>query len=405
MSATNIDYANTYFEFPELTKIHGAPSYPTLRIIHDEIKANAHSVECNLGGGAHGHYGLVVTPEEYAMVPATIPYIRPVHPGPLVIPTGTSQVLATGLREDHKEKVRLFREVNDVERRIIKQVVQAIDTTYLKTLRNSNTNTITCKIPTIFQYLYQNYGLINDDQLTEAETKLRSFQYDVLDPLVKVFDEVEELQHLGNAAQDPYSEAQLIKFALQIIKNTHDFETGIRTWIDLPRIEKKWAKFKTHFEAAHRSLREIRGTTMRSSSFNQINMILAEVHSVKESVLSAIAESVPDTTSTEESYDRVNQVSNSEQVTLDMLSAIKDLQKEIKELKSSKLQNKNIPKSSAPGQYKGYATRVNKSKYCHTHGACAHESKYCKNKRPGHKDEATFENKLDGSTAFCQGVE
>ena len=43
MSATNIDYANTYFEFPELTKIHGAPNYPTLRIIKDEMKANAHS--------------------------------------------------------------------------------------------------------------------------------------------------------------------------------------------------------------------------------------------------------------------------------------------------------------------------------------------------------------------------
>ena len=105
MSATNIDYANTYFEFPELTKIHGAPNYPTLRIIHDEMKANAHSVECNLGGGAHGHYGLVVTPAEYAMVPATIPYIRPVHPCPLIIPLGATQILATGLRADHKQSV------------------------------------------------------------------------------------------------------------------------------------------------------------------------------------------------------------------------------------------------------------------------------------------------------------
>ena len=211
MSATNIDYANIYFEYPELTKIHGAPNYPTLRIIHDKMKANAHSVECNLGGGGHGHYGLVVDPTEYAMVPGTIPYIRPVHPGPLIIPTGTPQILATGLRADHKELVRLFREVNDVEQRIIKQIVQSIDHTYLKTLRDSNTNTITCNIPTIFQYLFNNYGLIDDDQLTEAETKLRSFQYDLLDPLVKGFDEVEELQHLGNAAQDPYSEAQLIK--------------------------------------------------------------------------------------------------------------------------------------------------------------------------------------------------
>ena len=155
MSATNINYANTYFEFPELMKIHGAPNYPTLRIIKDEIKANAHSVVSNLGGGPHGHYGLVVDATEYAMVPGTIPYIRPVHPGPLIVPPGTTQIMATGLRADHKESIRLFREVNDVEQRIIKQIVQSIDSTYLKTLRDSNTNTITSNVQTILQYLFE----------------------------------------------------------------------------------------------------------------------------------------------------------------------------------------------------------------------------------------------------------
>ena len=403
MSATNIDYANTYFEFPELTKIHGAPNYPTLRIIKDEMKANAHSVASDLGGAAHGHYGLVVDPREYAMVPGTIPYVRPVHPGPLIIPPGTTQILATGLRADHKEDVRLFREANDVEQRIIKQIVQAIDPTYLKTLRDPNTNTITCNIPRIFAYLFTNYGLIEDSHLTEAEAKLRSFQYDLLDPLVKIFDEVEELQHLGNAAVDPYSEAQLIKFALQIIKNTNDFETGIRTWIDLPRVDKTWVNFKTHFESAHRSLREVRGNTMRSSSFNQVNMILAEVNNVRESVLSAIALAVPEQQNEDvpsSHTEMVNQVSTREQASWDMIAAIKDLQKEIKDLKSSK--NKS---NTAQGHSRGYTTRHNKSKYCYTHGACAHEGKFCKKKRQGHKDDASFDDKMGGSTAYCQAVE
>ena len=41
MPATNIDYANTYFEYPELSKIHGTPTYPLICIIKDEIKAHA----------------------------------------------------------------------------------------------------------------------------------------------------------------------------------------------------------------------------------------------------------------------------------------------------------------------------------------------------------------------------
>ena len=40
-------------------------------------------------------------------------------------------------------------------------------------------------------------------------------------------------------------------------------------------------------------------------------------------------------------------------------------------------------------------------KYCWTHGACAHDSPQCKSKKTGHKDEATFQNKMGGSTANC----
>ena len=39
-------------------------------------------------------------------------------------------------------------------------------------------------------------------------------------------------------------------------------------------------------------------------------------------------------------------------------------------------------------------------KYCWTHGASAHSSKDCRNKKPGHQDAATFDNRLGGSTAY-----
>ena len=90
MTSTNIDYINIYFEFPELTKIHGTPSYYTLRIIEDEVKSNLASVTSELDGGANGHLGLLGTDAEYANIPGTAPYIRPVHPGALVIEAGTS---------------------------------------------------------------------------------------------------------------------------------------------------------------------------------------------------------------------------------------------------------------------------------------------------------------------------
>ena len=40
-TSSNINYIDTYFEFKELTKIHGEPTYDTLKQLHNQLKANA----------------------------------------------------------------------------------------------------------------------------------------------------------------------------------------------------------------------------------------------------------------------------------------------------------------------------------------------------------------------------
>jgi hypothetical protein len=41
------------------------------------------------------------------------------------------------------------------------------------------------------------------------------------------------------------------------------------------------------------------------------------------------------------------------------------------------------------------------TKYCWTHGKCAHVSARCNNQAPGHQSNATMENKQMGSTYWC----
>ena len=40
-------------------------------------------------------------------------------------------------------------------------------------------------------------------------------------------------------------------------------------------------------------------------------------------------------------------------------------------------------------------------KYCWTHSRCNHKSSACNSKAPGHKDEATMTNKMEGSAYGC----
>ena len=134
MTPTNINYVLAYFEFSILTKIHGPPYHDTLTKIADKLMANAASVTSDLGGGAHGHISLILLDLEYVQIPGTVSCIRPIHLGTLTIVAGSTLYAATDLREDHTIDIKLFREIQDVEKYLIKQVVAAIDPTYLKSL-------------------------------------------------------------------------------------------------------------------------------------------------------------------------------------------------------------------------------------------------------------------------------
>ena len=80
MTATILDK----FKFEVLTKAHCPLTYSILKIIKDEVKANAASVHSDLSGGSNGHLRLITTPTKYAVI-SPAPYTCHINPGPLVI--------------------------------------------------------------------------------------------------------------------------------------------------------------------------------------------------------------------------------------------------------------------------------------------------------------------------------
>eukprot|EP00957_Ditylum_brightwellii_P115715 8826658-Ditylum_brightwellii.AAC.1 len=78
-----VDYNNTVFKKPELTHVHGEPTMANLLALRNELQANAQAVSTTLRGGRHGYLGLVMTPQDYALIPNMTAYIQP--PQPLLI--------------------------------------------------------------------------------------------------------------------------------------------------------------------------------------------------------------------------------------------------------------------------------------------------------------------------------
>ena len=93
MSTDTLNYAETVFKYDKLTKNHGEPTYDSLLKIKNENKTNAQTVQCSAGGGQFGILGLVLSPEEYALI-SNVAFDRPPHPGNFQIAQGTTQVQA-----------------------------------------------------------------------------------------------------------------------------------------------------------------------------------------------------------------------------------------------------------------------------------------------------------------------
>ena len=134
MSIPAVNYRETSFEKPDLTLIIGKPDFETLYQLIIDLRTNALSVHSNLGGGNHGHLGLLMTPVQYALE-AQVAYIRPDHPGTLTIPAATARHLADQMEHEYKENVRIFHEVRGVEKALTQQVVSAVEGKCLLSLR------------------------------------------------------------------------------------------------------------------------------------------------------------------------------------------------------------------------------------------------------------------------------
>lgn len=102
---TSVDYNKLYFSHPTLSKIHGEPTFSSLKILKKVLKSNASRVTLDLGGGAHGYLGVVLTQAEYLLVSLDT-YTRPLHPGALLITLVATHHEANRLTLEHVERFR-----------------------------------------------------------------------------------------------------------------------------------------------------------------------------------------------------------------------------------------------------------------------------------------------------------
>ena len=135
-----------------------------------------------LGGGQHGHLGLVSTPAHHVLL-SPHPYIRPPRPPPLVLPAYQLPHVVQTAQNRRNDQVTLFNECNNVEQALCQQIIKAVDDAYLTALWNRLTNTTDVTIPIILDYLFTNHGHMSPAMLQLEEKALKEMHYDITHPI------------------------------------------------------------------------------------------------------------------------------------------------------------------------------------------------------------------------------
>ena len=216
---SNTDFKELYFEHKDMPRIIGEPSFTSLHDLLRRLKANASSVPCTLGGGAHGYVGTLLSPQAYASLSNTA-FNPPNHPGSLVIPMGSTQYEIAHLKQAHEDNLSTFQNYTLMQRALIGQLCQAVDPQYTAALRNRITGQIPNNCRDILLYLFRVYGKVTPSQLVSEEDTVKRLTYDTRTPIDGIFNSIEDLQELAELSGVPYTPSQIVNLGF-IIMNSH----------------------------------------------------------------------------------------------------------------------------------------------------------------------------------------
>ena len=182
-------------------------------------------------------------------------YVRPTNPGSLdIVLDGLTQYQITQAHEECSENTRLFREVINVKRALIQQIVTAIEPKYLRALWQPGTHCLQKTIPKILDHLFDTYGDVTPQDLWDLTIRVESLTYPPSEPIDTIFAKIDDLALITEIANSPITAAQKINMAYLHFQKTQVYKSALTRWDEKPSYDKDWDFFKVHFRTAYKSL-------------------------------------------------------------------------------------------------------------------------------------------------------
>jgi hypothetical protein len=146
-----------------VTKIHGQPTSQDLTILEKEIIAILANIPTTLGGGNHGHIGIIMEPTEYSTMSVGIIFTNPLNPG--FYPATLAATAAAGIRAkaeaEHKEIINQYKTFKGVRLGTKDLILEAVENKYLIEIECKTLGFLNKTLRQMIKHLLDRGGALN----------------------------------------------------------------------------------------------------------------------------------------------------------------------------------------------------------------------------------------------------
>ena len=161
------------FPHTSLPEVGEEPTYNELVAIRNALKQNYASIPTQLGGGAYGYLGGLLSAEEYELLAPGTPFTAPPHPGPQpVIEHATTAVVSSNTLRVFSEAMREWREWSNLERASKKQLQAALPKALLASQMCPNRGLNYLSTQAVLAQLFLDSGYLSQQDLVANRHRL-----------------------------------------------------------------------------------------------------------------------------------------------------------------------------------------------------------------------------------------
>lgn len=224
------------------------PSPAEIRQLRKELYDNAQAITTSLGGGQHGHLGLLMPAAEYANMAGAAPYAIPAPP---VAPdyTGATTVEREAMKDAYSAAKTTYNEARAFHNFIKAQIIKAVPELYIGILADDTLGYATVTPKDLLAHLVSDYGKITPKEIRANLARI-SAPWDPATPIEQIFINGTRCCKFAADGNDPICDAAYVRILVDIFTASGVLDKAVEDWEDKPEHEQTPANARIHFTKA-----------------------------------------------------------------------------------------------------------------------------------------------------------